>query len=405
MPNTPASSALNRRSFVAKGAAALALPGLLHAQSAAPAKKMRIGIAGGRFGATFQWHLHPDCVVAAVTDLHEDRRNHLKKLNRCDKAYPSLEEMVKDPDLDAIAVFTDGTLHFQHAILCLEHGKHVISAVPAVMAHTVAEGLDQAHRLFEKVNSTGLTYMMAETSYWQQRTISVRKMYQAGELGEIVSCDSDYLHPGISVLAGTAEKPTWRYGAVPMFYPTHCTAHLISITHERLTEVSCNGWGNEHPILKKNAFANNPFWNETAHFRTDKGNPFRVRIWWDGPFWNTESASWYGTKMSLPATGEKWSPSTEVGKDDAGFAHVEAKKSAFDITEWWKTDMLPEPLRVRSGHDGSHPFITHEFIDALKHNRRPAVDISEALAYTVPGIIAHQSALKDGESLKIPQIG
>ena len=65
--------------------------------------------------------------------------------------------------------------------------------------------------------------------------------------------------------------------------------------------------------------------------------------------------------------------------------------------------MLPEPLRHNSGHDGSHSFLTHEFIDALAHSRRPAIDIHEALAYTVPGIIAHQSALKGGELLKIPQ--
>jgi hypothetical protein len=66
---------------------------------------------------------------------------------------------------------------------------------------------------------------------------------------------------------------------------------------------------------------------------------------------------------------------------------------------------LPEPLRHTSGHEGSHTFITHEFVDAMTHGRRPVVDIREALAYTVPGIIAHQSALKGGESLKIPQIG
>lgn len=51
---------------------------------------------------------------------------------------------------------------------------------------------------------------------------------------------------------------------------------------------------------------------------------------------------------------------------------------------------------------GSHTFITHEFVDSVNRGRRPAIDIREALAYTVPGIIAHQSALKGGESQKIP---
>jgi len=64
--------------------------------------------------------------------------------------------------------------------------------------------------------------------------------------------------------------------------------------------------------------------------------------------------------------------------------------------------MLPQPLRHNSGHDGSHTFITHEFIDSLLNNRRPVVDIYEAIAYTAPGIVAHQSALKEGEYMKIP---
>ena len=65
--------------------------------------------------------------------------------------------------------------------------------------------------------------------------------------------------------------------------------------------------------------------------------------------------------------------------------------------------MLPERFRNISGHEGSHSFLTHEFIDAIVHNRQPAIDVYESLAYTVPGIVAHQSALKEGELIKIPQ--
>ena len=43
--------------------------------------------------------------------------------------------------------------------------------------------------------------------------------------------------------------------------------------------------------------------------------------------------------------------------------------------------------------------ITEEVV----HNRSPLVDIAQALNLTVSGIVAHQSALKGGELLKIPQ--
>ena len=90
-------------------------------------------------------------------------------------------------------------------------------------------------------------------------------------------------------------------------------------------------------------------------------------------------------------------------KDDAGFVRDLPEIEKYQQPAWWKTDMLPEPLRHDTGHYGSHSFLTHEFISALTQGRRPTVDIYEALAYTVPGIIAHESALRGGEPMTVPQ--
>ncbi|MCC6394759.1 MAG: hypothetical protein IT167_29460 [Bryobacterales bacterium] len=68
-------------------------------------------------------------------------------------------------------------------------------------------------------------------------------------------------------------------------------------------------------------------------------------------------------------------------------------------------EMLPEPLRVPSGHGGSHTFLTHEFVSAVAEDRMPAVNVWEAIAYTVPGIVAHQSALRGGVTMKIKDYG
>jgi hypothetical protein len=45
----------------------------------------------------------------------------------------------------------------------------------------------------------------------------------------------------------------------------------------------------------------------------------------------------------------------------------------------------------------------NEFVTAILTDRKPLVDIAVALNMTVSGIVAHQSALKNGELLKIPQ--
>jgi hypothetical protein len=60
------------------------------------------------------------------------------------------------------------------------------------------------------------------------------------------------------------------------------------------------------------------------------------------------------------------------------------------------------PTVEPGGHGGSHGHLTTEFVAAILEGREPLVGIAPALNMTVPGIVAHQSALKDGETLAIP---
>ena len=68
-------------------AGAMALTQSAIAVNSAP-KKVRIGVVGGGFGTSFQWHEHPDCVVQAVSDLRADRRQRLMKLSALVDAKP-----------------------------------------------------------------------------------------------------------------------------------------------------------------------------------------------------------------------------------------------------------------------------------------------------------------------------
>ncbi len=203
-------------------------------------------------------------------------------------------------------------------------------------------------------------------------------------------------------------KRNWRYGRAPMHYPKHSTSMLIAVTGERLTEVVCLGWGDDSQLLKDNSYKN-PFSNESAMFKTDRGHAFDCRVWWRGAHRGAVRAEWVGTNMSFHGPeANGFGPMIvrregQTGKDDAGFQREEPRLEEYKQVQWWESDMLPAPLRHDSGHEGSHTFITHEFVDALVNERKPAIDVYEALAYTVPGIIAHESALRGGESLKIPQ--
>ncbi|MEW6743920.1 MAG: Gfo/Idh/MocA family oxidoreductase [Planctomycetota bacterium] len=398
-----------RREFLRRGA--VVATGMVFSSPAARAasrastarrRKIRMGVVGGAFGCSFYWHEHPDCIVAAVSDLRPDRRRRLQEVYRCEKAYESLEMLILDRDIDAVAVFTGAPDHVRHCVACLRAGKHVLCAVPAALT------LEEAEELRQTVKETGLTYMMAETSTYRQAAISARKFFREGKFGTVFYTESEYHHAGLETLWFEEDGTrTWRHGYPPMLYPTHCTAFLVGVTGERLTRVTCLGWGDDSELLKGNVYKN-PFWNETAFFTTSSGTPFRVAVYWKGAHRGDERAQWYGDKMSffmghpngLGPVIVRSGAQTEL--DDGGFERHLAPFERYEQPLWWKTDMLPEPLRHDSGHGGSHTFLTHEFIDALVHDRRPAIDIGEALAYTVPGIVAHQSSLRGGESLAIP---
>lgn len=387
-----------RRSFMAVlGAAPLPL--------SAVSRKVRIGIVGGRFGATFQWHLQPDCSVEAVCDISPAALEKLSQVYRCGNQYRNYREMLKNAAIDAVGVFTPAPLHCWMAIEAMKAGKHVISAVPAGLH------IGELEELLATVKSTGMRYMMAETSYYRPEIITCREMAARGEFGTIFYSEAEYHHEGlIPLMYDDRGHPTWRHGLPPMLYPTHCTGMIVPVTGERLTEVQAVGWGDSHEVLKTNAYGN-PFWNTTAFFRTSGGHSSRISVFWHVAAGGTERGQFYGDRASYLMERPEGSPTTIVriskaGKtvlDANGYPEGDVKMAAYKQPN--HLDRVPEPMRVKSGHGGSHVFITHEFIRAIVEDRHPAVNVWEAVAYTMPGIVAHQSALKNGELLKIRDYG
>ena len=63
---------------------------------------------------------------------------------------------------------------------------------------------------------------------------------------------------------------------------------------------------------------------------------------------------------------------------------------------------LPPGVKNNGHHGGSHPYLTDDFVRAILTKGKPCVDVKTALDTTVGGIYAHMSAMKGGETLKIP---
>ncbi len=342
-------------------------------------RKIRVGIAGYglcKFGATFYYQNHPNVEVVAASDLDAGRCASLAKAVGAPKTYPSCEEMIKDKSIEAIYIATDAPSHARLAIMALNHDKHVVCAVPAVFGFKAEE---EAEALFNAVKRSGKKYMLNETSTFHAYAYEKRKQYQAGALGKLLFSEGEYYHDTVGTLGsynpknGKIDEFGWRRALPPMWYPTHATAYFVSVAvGQRLTEVSCLGTESLYAVYKdgnnqhKNAFA-----TEVGLFKTSEGGTARMAISWDMKNAHGEKGRVYGQKP-----------------------HDKTINGA----------RPPLPPGVEPGHHGgSHGHLTHNFINSILLDQKPIVDVSEALNMTMAGIIAHKSALKGGEWMKIPQ--
>lgn len=339
-------------------------------------RRIRIGIVGYgvcKFGAAFGFQDHPNVEIVAVSDLFPDRCAELAKACRCPKTYPSLEELVKDDRIEAVFIATDAPSHGRHCLEVLKHGKHVATAVPAVFG-----SLEEADRVFQAVKSSGLKYMMFETSAFHEDLHAMRVIYNAGGLGKLVYSEGEYYH--------YTEQPIdsykgWRIGVPPQYYPTHSNAYYSCVTGGSFTEVSCQGMPSVIEFLKPgNNPYKNPFGTEIALFRTSEGGTSRMAVSWDTPGLGGEMGRVRGQRGSF-------------------YGKYEGLEKKLPDT---KRPPLP-PGVAGGGHGGSHGYLMNEFVTAILQNRKPLVDIAMSLNLTVSGIVAHHSALKDGELMKIPQ--
>jgi predicted dehydrogenase len=342
-------------------------------------RKVKVGIAGYGlccFGAAFFYQNHPNVEVVAATDLDPDRCAALAKAVGAKKTYPSCEEMIKDKSIEAIYIATDAPSHARLATMGLNHDKHVVSAVPAVFGF---EAEDEAEKLYNAVKKSGMKYMMNETSTFHADLYDKRMQCQAGALGKIVYSEGEYYHdfgpnglPGYNPKNGKVDLNGWRKGLPPMWYPTHATAYYVSITGGRFTEVSALGTPGLYPEYNNGHNQHkNPFGTEIAMLRTSEGGISRMAGSWDMKNAHGEQGRVYGEKPQDKRINGSRPP-------------------------------LP-PSVGGGGHGGSHGHLTNNFIESILLDKKPIVHVGDALNMTLAGVIAHKSALKNGEWMKIPQ--
>lgn len=351
-------------------------------------RKVRFGIVGHgvcKFGLAFDLQNHPNVELVAVSDLFPDRCADMAQKAKCQKTYPSLEEMVKDDSIEAIFCATDAPAHAKHAILCLEHGKHVATAVPAFRGD-----IEDAEKLLECCRKNKeLVYAMFETSVFHDDLYAMEKLFAADVFGRIVYSEGEYCHPHSLGAPTLGSYKDWRKKGCPMWYPTHATAYYVGVTHQSFIDVSCQG---------------TPAFDEAKRVPNEIGNIFKSEV---GLFRTVEGGL---SRMIICSSQGEYLEAGRVRGEYAGFnqsfvgdatgkkRYEEAIQNGLQIKKY----ALPPGVQP-GGHGGSHGYLGDDFIDAILRGRKPAVDVIDALNMTVPGYYAHLSAMKDGETMKIPQ--
>jgi predicted dehydrogenase len=122
----------------------------------------------------------------AVASRDEERAKAFRIAFDAEKYYASYESLVQDPDVDVVYVATPHVYHFEHSLLALKHGKHVLCEKPMGMDKGQVEALIEEARKQKVFLMEGL---------WTRFIPATKKMLEwidAGLIGEIISVKADF---------------------------------------------------------------------------------------------------------------------------------------------------------------------------------------------------------------------
>ena len=217
-------------------------------------KKINIAIIGLGFGAEFIpiYQAHPNANLLAVCQRDPKKLKAIQDAFGIPKGYTDYDELLRDPEIDAVHINTPIPDHAEQSIKALKAGKHVACTVP--MATSIAD----CKRIVDLTKKTGLRYMMMETVVYAREYLYVKELYDRGDLGKIQFLQASHQQD----MDGW---PNYWPGLPPMWYATHCVGPMLALTDATAEYVSCFGSGTIRPELAKNY--GSPFAVETAHIK------------------------------------------------------------------------------------------------------------------------------------------
>ncbi len=133
----------------------------------------------------------PECNVKKICDMDSGRLEHMKRLYPEVETTQYIDDVIKDTDIDAVAIATPVRFHFEMGKRSLEAGKHTFVEKP--MAMSVAE----SSKLCELAERQKLTLMVGHTFIYSSPVRKIREIIRSGDLGDILYISSRRLNLGL----------------------------------------------------------------------------------------------------------------------------------------------------------------------------------------------------------------
>ena len=365
-------------------------------------EKLKVGILGLGRGLT---HLRnflavEQAEVIGACDRFPVRREraetHIASVGAKTAVIPEFDDLL-DMKPDAIAVATNGKLQVQHAIQAMEAGCHILSEVPG--AYTMEEMV----RLRDAVERTGKVYMLAENACYWDFFRYWHKWVTEGRFGPISIAEAEYLHylpatletpdgsrlsPSQAQAEGrTDAKPIWRADQPPIQYLTHDLGPLLEVLDDRCVSVTCRSapWRCKEAPLRSDG--------QIALFQTQKGILIKIMV-----TLNTRRPEEHRYRLFGTEGSAEW---FSYEKCCRRFSRGE------ETRQGWEVIPIGHAARgddTSTGHGGADLKVARGFTEAVLEGKPSPIDVYRCIDYTLPGILAAQSADLGGVPVAIPDL-
>ncbi|MGI5898526.1 MAG: Gfo/Idh/MocA family protein [Christensenellales bacterium] len=122
-----------------------------------------------------------------ICDLNEELCKSRRDEFGFDRYTTRYEDMLEDPAIDVIGIYTPDQLHALHIKMALKAGKHVICTKPLLV------DLEEANDLLKVQKETGKSVFVGQSSRYFESAMQQRKDYEAGKLGELITLETHYI--------------------------------------------------------------------------------------------------------------------------------------------------------------------------------------------------------------------